>query len=350
MDHRIEKVGVIIPSLNPDNKLLILVSELKAHGFRYIVIVDDGSLSDTKYIFQAAKDDGVSVLSHVVNQGKGRALKTAFNYFVRNHADCVGAVTVDSDGQHAIADILSCAGALLDNQDRLIVGCRNFADKSVPFRSRFGNVCTRKMMRVLCGIALSDTQTGLRGISNTNMRLFLSVPGERFEYETQMLLTAKERGIEFIEVPIATIYIEDNKSSHFNPLVDSFKIYKLFARYCVSSLSCFAVDILLFALFAAVIRELAPAFYIAWSTILARIISSIVNYFINKNKVFASNLSNKTIKKYFLLVAIQMLASGALVTWLHGLMPMSESMVKIIVDMLLFCLSFYVQREWVFSK
>ncbi len=277
MEHRVEKIGIIIPALNPDSKLLNLISELKANGFRDIIIINDGSRADTEPIFHEAQKEGVTVLRHAVNQGKGRALKTAFNYFLQNHADCAGVVTVDADGQHRIKDILSCAGALLENPDRLIIGCRDFSDKNVPFRSRFGNICTRKMMRILCGITLSDTQTGLRGISIDDMPLLLSIPGERFEYETQMLLTAKDRGIEFVEVPIETVYIKNNESSHFNPLTDSFKIYKLFLKYCISSLSCFAIDILLFSIFAAAIKTLAPRHYILVSTIIARVISSIAN-------------------------------------------------------------------------
>ena len=103
------KISVIVPSLNPDEKLVNVVKSLKEKGFNDIILVDDGSDDNHKVAFvEASKYEGVSVLVHEVNKGKGRALKTAFKYFLENRPDYEGVVTVDGDNQHKAEDVLKC--------------------------------------------------------------------------------------------------------------------------------------------------------------------------------------------------------------------------------------------------
>lgn len=181
-----------------------------------------------------------------MNLGKGRALKTAFNHCllasggISGGADSVcrgipGCVTADSDGQHTPADILACMRSLWDNPESLILGCRDFDGPAVPARSSFGNKCTRQVFRYLLGLSVSDTQTGLRAIPAFFMEKLLEVKGERFEYETNMLIEAKNLNIRILEVPVKTIYIEENKTSHFNPIKDSLRIYLVFGKFLFSS-------------------------------------------------------------------------------------------------------------------
>lgn len=351
MDY-LKTVGIIVPSLSPDEKFTKLLSDLRQAGFENIIVVNDGSTEEYQHFFESAKNDyHCIVLRHNVNQGKGRALKTAFNYILNEMPECMGAIAVDSDGQHSIADTISCAKALLEHPDDLILGCRDFSTGNVPGKSKFGNVLTRSIFKALCGIKVSDTQTGLRGFSKKLMKTFMITKGERFEYETNMLLETKEKKIGIFEVPIETIYIAGNKSTHFNPLTDSLRIYSLFLKFIFASLSSFIVDIVLFTIFVAFFKPTLPQYYIVISTTLARVLSALYNYYLNKNGVFKSEASSsKAIAKYAFLAIIQLSASAALVTVFVNWLALNATVCKIFVDLFLFIVSFQIQREWVFKN
>ncbi len=346
-----KKLSIIIPSLSPDERLTVLVRELKTHGFEHIVVVNDGSSQEYDAIFAGVQEMGAVVLRHVVNQGKGRSLKTAFHYILEHMDFCVGAVTIDSDGQHAVQDIIHCCEKLLEHPDCLVMGCRNFGQEDVPFKSSFGNILTSKVMQLLVGIKVSDTQTGLRAMSLEHMKKFLSVSGERFEYETNMLLCCKDEDITIEEVPIRTIYYEGNKSTHFRPLQDSLLVYGLFLRFIVASLSSAAIDLGLFALGAFLLKTVMPVYYIVVSTVFARVISSLYNFFVNRQGVFKSESGlAKTMVRYYVLAVVQMSMSAFGVWAVFGILGGSETLIKIVVDTILFLISFQIQREWVFKK
>ena len=347
-----ENIAIIIPSLNPDEKLIKLVSELQRNGFRYIFIVNDGSKADCMWIFNQLDDNKTcKVLHHAINIGKGRALKTAMNYILSKIPDITGSITVDCDGQHRIEDICTCAGYLLEYPDKLIIGARDFSNENIPFRSRFGNIITRNIMRYLCGLRIADTQTGLRGISKDMMYMFLRTKGERFEFELNMLIDAKENLTEIYEFPIQTIYIDNNAGSHFNPLIDSLRIYMVFMKFLLSSVSSFVIDILFFNMFFNLFKSVLPLYYIILATICARVISSAINFTINKNRVFHNKSRNPLILfKYALLCIIQMMISAIMVNGLYSLLTFNVSYVKIIVDVCLFIISFQIQKEWVFKR
>jgi len=346
------EIPVIIPSYEPDEKLIRLLDELKKEGFLNLVIVDDGSGEKYRHFFQKAEEEyGCHVMRHSVNMGKGRALKTAFDHVLKELPDSVGCITADSDGQHTPECILSCAKALLEHPDSLIMGCRCFDKENVPARSEFGNKCTRVVMKYLAGITVSDTQTGLRGIPASFMKELLSVKGERFEFETNMLMETRKNKIPIVEVPIQTIYIEENKTSHFNPVRDSVKIYLLFGKFLFSSLSSSVLDLALFSVFCYLLkgRRFGVITYIMASTAFARVLSAAYNYTINYKVVFESKSSvRSSMARYFLLAAVQMCCSALLVNFLYPLLGGAEVLVKIPVDVLLFLISYVIQREFVY--
>ena len=345
---------ILIPSLNPDEKMIRLIEGLKEAGFAHIVCVDDGSCPEDRHIFDEAADRySCDVLRHCINMGKGRGIKTGLNYVKNTYPDSPGVITVDSDGQHSVEDTLKCAEAMLANPSSLIFGCRNFREEGVPFKSYYGNTITRGVMKLLCGISLSDTQTGLRAIPQALISSFVNLKGERYEYEMQMILSCKELDIPIVEVPINTIYIEDNKSSHFNPLKDSVKIYAQFGKFIFASLSSFVIDILLFSLFVKMFRGTFSTndLYITISTVSARIISAVWNFTLNRKTVFKSkeNLSSTAVK-YTILAVCQLACSAGLVTLFFHIFGANETVIKIIVDSCLFLLSYQIQRELVFRK
>lgn len=316
------------------------------------MLVDDGSGEKYRRFFQQAETEfSCHVLRHQENQGKGKALKTGFDFILREYQGAAGCITADSDGQHTPGCILACAEALLAHPDALILGCRNFDREDVPARSEFGNKCTRIVMKYLTGISISDTQTGLRGIPSSFMKELLPVKGDRFEYETNMLLETKAYKIPIIEVPIQTIYIEENKTSHFNPIKDSIKIYMIFGKFLFSSLSSSVVDLALFSLFCYLLKgwQSGSVTYIMAATVLARLLSSFYNYLLNYKVVFQSRNSIKTtLLRYALLAAVQMCCSALLVNFLYSLLGGAEVLVKMPVDIFLFFISFVIQREFVY--
>lgn len=217
---------IIIPAYNPDDKLIKTVNQIIKAGFKEIIIIDDGSDLDTQNIFTTLYEEcDIHLIRHAVNQGKGRALKTAFNYALYHYPDH-SVITCDGDGQHSIKAIINTKKAINQYPDELVFGCRKFSlGKNMPVSNFLGNKITIFVFYLLTGMLFKDTQTGLRGFPPSAMKLFLHTKGERFEFENIMLLDVRRHQIAYIELPIEAIYINDNETSHFNKFEDSFRIY-----------------------------------------------------------------------------------------------------------------------------
>ena len=225
------ETAVVLPSLDPDRRFKRVVDGLIDAGFEHIVIVNDGSDAAHMHWFdEAAEHPQVTVLTHEVNKGKGRALKDAFLHVAEKMPEIKGVVTIDGDGQHLMPDIIACGERMLAEDGKVVIGCRDFSHPDVPPRSVAGNRFTAAMFRLFYGIRITDTQTGLRAIPADMLELFASFEGERFEYETNMLLQMKRHGIPFVEQSIATVYDKEEYSSHYNALNDSWRIFKVMAK------------------------------------------------------------------------------------------------------------------------
>ena len=243
------KSVVIIPALNPDEKLIELVEELKQKDIR-VVIINDGSEEKYGNVFKILKYKfRCQVCTHTKNMGKGVALKTGIRYASLKYPDCIGYITADADGQHSVADILKVSDALENNPDSLALGTRNFNESNIPFKSRWGNRITSFVFHLSTSQRCPDTQTGLRGIPQKLTETCLSIPGTRYEYEMNMLLEMGRNQIPFVYVPIATIYLADNQSSHFHAVKDSLCIYLNILKFSLSSLASALIDLSLFTVF-----------------------------------------------------------------------------------------------------
>ena len=348
---------IVIPAYEPDSRMLDLLQAMKEKNLGPVIIVDDGSGPAYAGLFAQAQDYvrelGGTILTHEVNRGKGRALKTAFAHILDAYPDAVGCVTADSDGQHTTECILSVRRALEDHPDNLVLGVRQFDGEGVPWRSRAGNKITEKVFSYVSGVHVTDTQTGLRGIPRAFMKELLDVQGERFEFEMQMLLESAG-DYPVLEVPIQTIYdSKDNHQTHFNTFSDSVKIYRILAKkylkYVFASVSSCVIDLALFAVFCFFLKGRLPA-YITVSTVLARAISSVYNYVITYKVVFASKQKVAVSgMKFFILVLVQMGLSALLVTAGCALLPFApEVAVKAVVDTVLFFISYKVQQKYIF--
>ena len=358
----LSKISVVLPSLDPDEKLLAVVDGLLKAGFQDIILVNDGSKPENLPYFEtAATHPEVHLLHHSVNRGKGAALKTAFAWFLENRPGAIGVVTVDGDNQHHPEDTTACSLRMAQT-GKVVLGCRDFSLPHVPPRSRMGNKITCGVFRILCGMKLSDTQTGLRAIPRSALATLNGVKGDRFEYETNMLLALKEYAIGYEEVKIRTVYIEENKSSHFRAVRDSWRIYKLilayFFRYTLSSLVSAVVDEGLFALLSwLMVGRLSGLALTAVPTLIARTISSLLNFFLNKQVVFRSHAhTGKALLRYYALAVPILLLQLGLTFWLYLMFSIDAAQVGLraliygIVMIALFLLSYVVQQRWVFAS
>jgi len=354
----VNEVTVIVPSYEPDEKLEKVVTGLEAEGFTDIIVIDDGSSEKNKPNFpDPAKHPSMTLLVHEVNKGKGAALKTAIDWFLKNRPGKAGVVTADGDAQHRPQDVAACAARMLEEDGAPVLGVRDFSLPHVPKRSRMGNRITCFMFRIMCGMKISDTQTGLRALPASCLEDMLKVEGDRYEYETNMLLSFKSLGIRFVEETIETVYIEENQTSHFRPVCDSIRIYSLILKFCASSLISTVVDLLMFYLLMKFLAPNLPASLAAFDsvvcTVLARVVSTVVNYTINRHAVFRSKESfGKTFGKYIAIAIPVMLVSGFGVKGLCKLLkitiPSLTTVIKMVVDTILYFVNFRVQREWVF--
>lgn len=348
-------IVIIIPSYKPDGKLIEVVKGVLSKGFTDILVVNDGSGSDYDAIFaEATFHQECTLLVHEVNRGKGCAMKTAYEYCLSHRPNCKGVITVDGDNQHHPDDIATCAKLVLEHNDHIILGARDFSGPEVPPRSRFGNIMTRTVFQFACGLKLQDTQTGLRAFPYSTLPLMASIEGERYEYETNVLLEMKAHKIPFMETTIRTIYIEENNSSHFNAVKDSFRIYKTIFKFVASSAMSSVIDLGLFYLLTLILSFVAPGW--TWSiltaTAIARVCSSLFNYHCNRRKVF-KNGDKHSVVRYYILCVCQLLVSAALVTLLTSGIPdgsILTTIIKLCVDTILFLISFQIQRDWVFKN
>ena len=197
---------VLIPSFEPDQRLVRLVEDLDHVPGVRVLVVDDGSGPAFASVFAAARRAGAQVLTHEANRGKGAALRTGFDHVLAHHRG-EPVICADSDGQHQLIDILR-VGAALDEGSDLVLGVRRFIGTDtdpvrVPLRSRLGNAITAGVFSVFTGTRLRDTQTGLRGYRHHLLPWALAVPGDRFEYELNLLLQATRDRIAIRQVEIA---------------------------------------------------------------------------------------------------------------------------------------------------
>ena len=354
MENNISDITVIIPSYKPDSKLINTLSGILASGFDDIIVVDDGGGNEYARYFSEAEKLGCTVLHHDVNRGKGAALKTAFSFFAENRTDHTGAVTADADGQHLPEDIAAVAARMKETA-AVILGSRDFSAPQVPSKSRFGNRCSSLIFRLFIGMKINDTQTGLRAIPRQYVRDVMEVKGDRYDYETRMLFLIKQKNIPYLEETISTVYIDDNSSSHFRPILDSLRIYSMILAFAFSSLFSALADTLIYYLCLRLIGS-ALTEYSAHITsiIIARVLSSLMNYTLNAKTVFNGKTDRRTMFRYYTLAIAQMTVSAVLI-WivkaaLHITSPELQTLAKMLVDTILFFFSFRIQHNWVFQE
>ncbi len=336
---------VLIPAYKPDEKLIALIHHLLELDFADIIVVDDGSGAGFEDLFAQCALLGCTVLRHGINMGKGRALKTGLNHYLVRDTERRGIITADADGQHTPADIKRIAEAMKEYPDTLILGVRKFTGK-VPLRNLIGNTITRHVFAFINGETVYDTQTGLRGLPDTQVPLFLSLDGERYEYEMNMLLAIRPNDLCIFQVPIDTIYIENNKSSHYRAFRDSARIYKLIFTFTLSSLFSGLIEYGIFIPMTIIFPD-----RLMLSVVTARSISSVANYLLNGSMVFGRNNDHRSaVMRYYALALANLMASYLLISLLSNIVGINLYVAKVISDITLYFINYRIQRDYVYRR
>lgn len=331
----------LIPAYEPEMTLPALIDQLGPGDYE-IIVVDDGSSLSFQSLFESLPP-WVTVLRHRENRGKGAALKTGLRYIARHFSPPYTVVTADADGQHRAEDIRAVSARAEARRDALILGSRSFQGK-VPLRSLVGNTITRAVYRLSSGAAVQDTQTGLRAFSDALVPKLLAIPGERYEYEMNVLLDFGAQDLPMEEVPIRTVYRNGNASSHFDTLGDSLRIYGEILKFSAASLCSFGVDYLIFCLLSAVSGS------VVIPNLAARLTSAALNYNLNRVMVFRSGAPvARSAAQYALLAAGVLAANTALLCLLTNL-GISSWLAKLMTEAVLFSVSWLAQSKWIFRK
>ncbi len=348
------KIAIIIPALEPDKGLLDYVDKILSKRFAEVVVVDDGSSETSAHIFAGlAQKQGCTLLTHPQNRGKGAALKTAIAHIRDNMPHIEGVVTADADGQHSVADVMRMADKLKACPGKLVLGVREF-DENTPRRSLVGNRISAATIKLLYGINLDDTQTGLRAVSRRYFDWMLGLSGERYEYELNMLIHSKKVGLDIETITIETLYFNDNDGSHFRTVRDGgrvyFQMFRGLIEYVRNSMLSVMVDITIFTL----LFYFTESFLVATmattiSAVTARIISSLVDFRLNRG-TFASKAttSNFAYVKYYTLWIMQIILSTTLVNLMNIYLGALQTVIKPVIDLCLATVSYQVQLRWVF--
>jgi glycosyltransferase involved in cell wall biosynthesis len=349
--------AVVIPALNPSPGLPATVRSLLARGVSRVIVVNDGSDPSCKGLFREIGGlEGCTLLVHDRNLGKGRALKTAFGHFLEHCSSLDGVVTADADDQHSVDDIVALCRTVSSGDGSLVLGMRDFRQKDVPSPNHLGNSLTSRVFQLLYGSYIPDTQTGLRGIPAREIPWMTVMPGDRYEYEMRMLIDAKRRGLPISGVRIRTLYPDGNAKSHYQVLRDSARILACLvsglAPRLLAAILSGPMDILLFFLFDSfLLPSLRAAERLLASTIIARVVSSIVNLLLNRRSFSSARRPPSLLPvRYGTLWLAQLLLSWSFVYGITSLIPVHDTVVKIFVDFVLGLIGSQVRLRWVFGN
>lgn len=256
-----KRTYILIPSYEPDESLVTLVKKLKDLKFE-IILVNDGSGEKYDYIFDQVKDQ-VNYIKQMPNRGKGQALRMGFSYANLHCENFDFVITCDGDGQHAVEDILRVNERLIKTK-RPVFGVRKF-DENTPKRSRNGNFMSRLCRTMITKDYISDDQCGLRGFPMKLMNELITIHGDHYEYEMNVICTFQMKRFRYEEIVIQTIYLDNNSSSHFSPGLDTFRIQRVIWTYDLIPLIVYLLSLIAYALTSIFMSDIMPLWMVCIS-------------------------------------------------------------------------------------
>ncbi|MCF6249492.1 MAG: bifunctional glycosyltransferase family 2/GtrA family protein [Desulfobacula sp.] len=353
------KPVIVIPAYNPEKEILIaLVKQILTFDIEKLIVINDGSNPECSDVFNSLeKIEKITVLYHKENLGKGAALRTGFEHILKFKMPCKSIITVDADGQHLPGDVKKIIDRAGQMPDAFILGVRQFKGH-IPLRSLLGNKMTYLMFRGLVGKKISDTQTGLRAIPKCHLDKIVTLSSDRYAYELEMLLTLVQDGLPIIEVPVATVYQNNNEVSSFRPIADSVMVYqtlfmwwfsfrfKQLLKYSLSGVFSTIAD------FGAYIILINLSCGFVTASILARMLSILIHF--SSNKYFTFSYKNapdlSEIAKYLLVVVFNLVSSIFLIFIFVRYLSMGEVVAKVVAQMLLFFATYTLLNGFVFLR
>jgi len=208
---KINNIWAVIPAYNEEKTIAGIIKETKRHIDK-IIVVDDGSKDNTS---KAAKESNVLVLRHVVNLGKGAALKTGCDFAIKNNAKII--VALDADAQHDPREIPKFLENIKNND--IVFGYRKL-NKNMPLILKFGNWFINKTINFLYGVNIKDSQCGYRAFTS---KAYKKIRWNASDYsmESEMIAKTGRYNLRYKEVPIQTIYSDKYKGT---TILDGVKI------------------------------------------------------------------------------------------------------------------------------
>ena len=218
-----DKICILIPAYNAQETLGSVLKKIEPLKMDTLV-VNDGSSDETKRV---ASENGAHLLEHPLNLGKGAALQTGFQYILQKDYQLI--ITLDADGQHDPSEIPSLLKIFQSVKPDILIASRAAEFRRMTFLRRFWNRLGVKAVARLCHSDITDSQSGFRLIRAKVLKeIILST--SRFETELELLIKACKKGFSVLSVPINTQKVDGTVSSHFRPVVDTWKVCKLFLR------------------------------------------------------------------------------------------------------------------------
>ncbi len=342
-DHELH---LVIPAYNPGPRVLDVVESAR-HLVDTVVLVDDGCDAENRRYLKRCEDaPNVTLLSHPSNRGKGFALMTGIKRCLHQMRPQDFVLTLDSDGQHNPADIARFRQLLAEGREVHLVLGERLDQQAMPFKSRLGNRFAAAFFRLQTGVAIRDTQTGFRLLSQPFAQSVLgALGGGLYETEMEMLILAAQSLPRIDSVEIETIYFDGNAATRFRAVADSWRVLARLARYGITGVASFLIDYLLFLLLSYV---LSVPYLVA--NVAARVVSAAANFLGHQTFSFRSpgRTATKAIR-YLAAVAFSLtLASALLLLTVEGL-AMEGFIAKPLVDGLVFFINFTVLSRFVFA-
>lgn len=215
-------VAALIPSFREENRIAEVVQRTRAQ-LGHVLVVDDGSPDSTA---QKARDTGADVIRHEVNRGKGAAIKTGFRDLLDRGFEFV--LILDGDGQHLPEEIPLFLEEANKTHAKFVVGNRMADTRKMPRVRVLTNRYMSWQISRVCGQPIPDTQCGFRMI-HRDVVPHLFCESNAYDYETEMLFIAAQRGFKISAVPVSTVYADEKSKIH--PIRDTLRFFKLLSRY-----------------------------------------------------------------------------------------------------------------------
>lgn len=335
-------IFLVIPVYNPPHDLMSKFMDSVTPVFKNIIIINDGSMDIHDEFINSYKKKA-TIINHEENLGKGAAIKTAYQYILdKTIAKTI--VIADCDNQHDVEDILKCAKSSIENPEALVIGYRDFSLSIVPFKSKNGNNITRNVFKSVIGLNLKDTQSGLRAVSPKVGEILLNVEGQRYEFENNVLINCRIKNIPIVEIPIKTIYDNNNVHSHFNPIKDSLRVYNTFKKYLFKVSVPYIINFIIFLLIFNIGRFSNDLYGIMISSLVAGGVGIITKYILNYSTLYKNNYILDNFLSIFKMI-IKLFLSAYFIYLIYTILEFNLVFTKIFVDLVISILVFIVFKN-----